>query len=86
MIPALALLALCTAGMLCLALAMDRHAPTAWRHRLLRPALRLAALAQLAAALAIACQAWGASVGVVVWTGFLSAGAGLVVALLARRR
>lgn len=78
-------LALAFAGMAGLGFAMDRHyqqltqaheAPPG--HRRL---LRGAGAVLLTAAVAPCWLAWGGSVGVVVWLGFLSAGA-LCVALL----
>lgn len=73
------------AGMAALSLAMDRHAEqvhgrgprAAWR-----VGLRLLGALLLALAAAPCVEAWGASVGVVVWLGLLSAGALLLVLLL----
>jgi hypothetical protein len=73
------------AGMAALSLAMDRHAEqvhgrsprAAWRG-----ALRLLGALLLALAAVPCVRAWGASVGVVVWLGLLSAGALLLVLLL----
>lgn len=77
-------LGLAYAGMASLSLAMDRHhgqvfgrdaAPT------LRRALQLAGSVLLALAIWPCVAGWSATVGVVAWLGFLSAGA-LGVALL----
>lgn len=79
-------LALSFAGMAALAFAMERH------HEQLTAAMEIsAALARLlravgagllAAAVMPCVQAWGWSVGIVAWLGWLSAGALLVVALI----
>lgn len=79
--------ALAFAGMLALALAMERHhaalnsclSMTPWRCRM----LRTSGLLLLAAAAGPCVQAWGTPVGMVAWLGFLSASALLTVAGLA---
>lgn len=80
-------LALAFAGMAALSVAMDRHHEQLTRRRETPRLLRvgLCALGGLLIALALVpCVfAWGASVGTVVWLGFLSAGALCVVLLLA---
>lgn len=78
--------ALSFAGMAALAFAMERHHEqltaameiSAVRSRL----LRAAGLGLLATAAMPCIQAWGWSVGVVAWLGWLSAGALFVVALI----
>lgn len=78
-------IALAYAGMAGLSFAMDRHYEqlTGLREVPVRPRvlLRVGGSALLAAALMPCAMAWGRSVGVVAWLGFLSAGA-LAVALL----
>lgn len=82
-------LALALAGMASLSFAMDRHHEQLTNQRdvpvRVRWLLRVAGVALLAAAIAPCVAAWGASVGVVAWLGFLSAGALLVALLLAYR-
>ncbi|MDM0007270.1 DUF3325 domain-containing protein [Variovorax sp. J22G73] len=82
-------LALALAGMASLSFAMDRHHEQLTNQRDVpvraRWMLRVAGVALLAAAIAPCVAAWGASVGVVAWLGFLSAGALLVALLLAYR-
>lgn len=82
-------LALAFAGMASLSFAMDRHHEQLTNQRDVpvraRWLLRVAGVALLAAAIAPCVAAWGASVGIVAWLGFLSAGALLVALLLAYR-
>lgn len=82
-------LALALAGMASLSFAMDRHHEQLTNQRdvpvRVRWLLRVAGAALLAAAIAPCVAAWGASVGIVAWLGFLSAGALLVALLLAYR-
>ena len=88
-LPLVAALLAC-AGMLFLALAMDRH-----RRQLLqrpgsisrpyRATLRSAALTLLALSLLASAQRWGAAIGVVGWFGLLTIGALIVLAWLAAR-
>jgi hypothetical protein len=80
-------LALSYAGMAGLSLAMDRHCEQATgrsevpaRQRL---ALRGVASALLALALLACAGAWGATVGLIAWLGFLTAGGLLVGVLMA---
>lgn len=82
---ALLALALCYAGMAGLCLAMDRHHAQVWKRDASTPArwgLRTLGWLLLALALLPSVSAWGATVGVVVWLGFLSAGALLLALLL----
>ena len=84
---ALALLlagALCYAGMAALCLGMDRHHRQVWSRTAPRrqPGLRVGGWLLLAVALWPCIQVWGASVGVVIWFGLLSAAALLLVLLL----
>lgn len=81
-------LCLCYAGMAGLCLGMDRHYQQVWRRRprpLTRRGLRGAGWLLLALALLPCLRVWGAGVGVVVWLGFLSAGAIALVWLLPYR-
>nr|WP_315429709.1 DUF3325 domain-containing protein [uncultured Albidiferax sp.] len=81
---ALALL-LAYAGMAGLCLAMDRHHAQVWGRDALpatRRTLQILGTVLLALALWPCVQAWGATVGVVVWLGCVSAGALLLVGLL----
>lgn len=82
-------LALAFAGMAALSVAMDRHYEqlTRWHEtpRLLRMGLRALGSLLIALALVPCLVAWGGSVGIVVWLGFLSAGALCVALLLAWR-
>lgn len=76
--------ALCYAGMTAICLSMDRH-HTQVRGRkspALQRLLRPAGWALLVLALWPCVGAWGSSVGVVIWFGFLSAGALALVLLL----
>lgn len=78
-------LALAYSGMAGLCLAMDRHHGQVWGGDATparRRGLRIAGSALLALALLPCLAAWGTSVGIVAWLGFLSAGALLLVALL----
>lgn len=82
---ALMALSLCYAGMAGLCLAMDRHHGQVWGRDAppaARWGLRAVGTLLLALALCPCLVAWGATVGVVVWLGFLSAGALLLVGLL----
>jgi hypothetical protein len=75
-------LLLCYAGMAALCLAMDRHHAQVWGRDAapaMRWGLRSIGCLLLAAAAVPCVYGWGASVGAVVWLGFLSAGALLVV-------
>lgn len=80
-------LALGHAGMVACSLAMERHFGQISRGRglaaapaaALRGLLRVAAAALLAVALWVCVGAWGGPVGTVLWLGFLSAAAMLVV-------
>ncbi len=78
-------LALCYAGMAALALAMDRHHEQVTGQGDVpgprRQALRWGGGLLLALALAACAAAWGLTVGLVAWCGFLTAG-GLAVAWL----
>lgn len=80
-------LALAFAGMAALSVAMDRHYEQLTRRRetpcLLRMGLRALGGLLIALALVPCLIAWGGSVGIVVWLGFLSAGALCVALLLA---
>lgn len=81
-------LALCYAGMAGLCLSMARHYQQVWGGkpgRLARLGLRCAGWLLLALALLPCAAAWGVAVGVVVWLGFLSAGALVLAWLLAYR-
>lgn len=85
--PAAAVLAfaLSYAGMAGLCLAMDRHHAQVWKRDAstsARWSLRTLGWLLLAMALVPSVAAWGATVGVVVWLGFLSAGALLLAVLL----
>lgn len=77
--------ALAYAGMASLSFAMDRHHEQLTRGREVparrRTALRVIGAVLLVAAVAPCMMAWGRTVGLVAWLGFLSAGA-LPVALL----
>lgn len=78
-------LALSYAGMAGLCLAMDRHHAQVWKRDASVPArwsLRTLGWLLLTLALVPCTVAWGATVGVVVWLGFLSAGALLLAWLL----
>lgn len=79
--------ALCYAGMAALCLGMDRHHQQVWSRK--SPArqrgLRLVGWLLLAIAVWPCVQAWGSSVGVVIWFGLLSAGALVLVLLLPYR-
>ncbi len=78
-------LALSYAGMAGLCLAMDRHHAQVWKRDASVPArwgLRSLGWLLLALALVPCIAAWGTTVGVVVWLGFLSAGALLLAWLL----
>lgn len=72
-------------GMGALSLAMDRHHEQVTMRAEIAPgrrlALRAGGAALVAVAAAVSVQAWGGSVGVVMWLGALSAGA-LGVSLL----
>ena len=86
-IPAAAVLAfaLSYAGMAGLCLAMDRHHAQVWKRDAsvrTRWGLRTGGWLLLALAIVPCIAAWGATVGVVVWLGFLSAGALLLAGLL----
>ena len=87
LVASLLALALAFAGMAALSSAMDRHYEQLTRRRetprLLRVGLRALGSLLIALALAPCLIAWGGSVGVVVWLGFLSAGALCVALLLA---
>ena len=76
--------ALAFAGMSALALAMERHHASLKGRTDLMPGrcwiLRAGGVLLLLAAAGPCVQAWGASVGVVAWLGWLSAGALLTVA------
>lgn len=77
--------ALSYAGMAGLCLAMDRHHAQVWKRDAsasTRWGLRTGGLLLLALAIVPSVAAWGATVGVVVWLGFLSAGALLLAGLL----
>lgn len=80
---------LCYAGMAGLCLAMPRHQRQVWPSLVLSPLyrqiLRALAAGMLALALLPCIRAWGTSVGVVLWLGYLSAGALCLVLLLAYR-
>lgn len=81
-------LGFCYAGMAGLCLGMDRHYKQVWQREpraLARRGLRGAGWLLLALALLPCLRVWGASVGVVIWLGFLTAGAVLVVWLLPYR-
>ena len=82
-------LALAYAGMTGLCLAMDRHYKQATGHHEAPPqqrlTLRLMGSAGLAASLHVCLTGWGQGVGWVVWLGFLTAGALLVIGLCAWR-
>lgn len=81
-----AALALCFAGMASLSLAMDRHHEQVTGRPSPSPRQRLACRAVGAGLLALALwpciAAWGGSIGVVGWCGFLSVGALAVAWLL----
>lgn len=86
-LPLVAALLAC-AGMLLLALAMDRHRkqllPRAGRvSRPYRATLRSAALTLLALSLLASARQWGAAIGVVGWFGLLTIGALVMLAWLA---
>lgn len=87
LVASLLALALAFAGMAALSFAMDRHYEQLTRRRetprLLRVGLRALGSLLIALALAPCVLAWGTSVGMVVWLGFLSAGALCVALLLA---
>ena len=77
--------ALSYAGMAGLCLAMDRHHAQVWKRDVsvsMRWGLRTGGWLLLALAIVPCVAAWGATVGVVVWLGFLSAGALLLAGLL----
>lgn len=78
--------ALAFAGMAALSLAMDRHHAQVFGRREVpagpRRALRLLGWSLLALSIWPCWQAWGPSVGLVAWCGWLTAGAGAVAALL----
>ena len=78
---------LCYAGMAALCLGMDRHHQQVWSRKAprLQRGLRLLGWALLAVAVWPCVQAWGSSVGVVIWFGLLSAGALVLVLLLPYR-
>ena len=80
---------LCLAGMAALALAMERHGHLAGcrpEHlQSLRMALRIAGASLLAAGLWSCAADWGATVGGVVWFGWLTVAAWSTVALLSWR-
>ncbi|QIB65130.1 DUF3325 domain-containing protein [Kineobactrum salinum] len=82
-------LLLCYAGMTGLSLAMPRHQRQVWPAVALAPpyrnGLRALGTGLLALALLPCIRAWGPSVGVVLWLGYLSAGAGGLVLLLSWR-
>lgn len=85
--PAAAVLAfaLSFADMAGLCLAMDRHHAQVWKRDTstsARWSLRTLGWLLLAMALVPSVAAWGSTVGVVVWLGFLSAGALLLAVLL----
>lgn len=78
-------LALACAGMALLCLAMDRHHQQVWGREpspRLRLGLRASAALLLALALLPCVAAWSATVGIVLWLGFLSAGVLPLVFLL----
>lgn len=79
--------ALCYAGMAALCLGMDRHHQQVWSRKapLRQRGLRLLGWLLLAVALWPCIQAWGSSVGVVIWFGLLSAAALVLVLLLPYR-
>ena len=75
--------ALCYAGLSCLCLAMDRHHAQVWGREATPAARRCLGCIGwllLGAAMLPCVRGWGGSVGIVVWFGFLSAGALLLVA------
>ena len=85
-LPIVAALTLCCAGMAGLALAMDRHyeqvrgtrkVPQRWRKF-----SRSGGWVLLALALALCVKTWGAGIGVVTWCANLTAGAMAVIWLL----
>lgn len=76
------------AGMAGLCLAMDRHHAQVWQRDappVLRRMLQTAGWALVALAVVPCLQAWGGSVGTVLWLGWLSAGALALVLLLSYR-
>ena len=78
-------LGLSYAGMASLSLAMDRHPGQVFGRDAaghVRRALQLAGSALLALAIWPCVAGWSATVGVVAWLGFISAGALLVALLL----
>ncbi|NHZ91832.1 DUF3325 family protein [Massilia sp. CCM 8733] len=80
-----AALGLAYGGMTLLCLAMDRHHQQAWGRepsRRQRVGLRGGGALLLALALPPCVAAWSATVGIVLWLGFLSAGALPLVFLL----
>lgn len=79
--------ALCYAGMAALCLGMDRHHQQVWSRKApaRQRALRLVGWLLLAIAVWPCVEAWGSSVGVVIWFGLLSAGALVLVLLLPYR-
>nr|WP_315182943.1 DUF3325 domain-containing protein [uncultured Albidiferax sp.] len=82
---AVAAMLLAYAGFAGLCLAMDRHHAQVWGRDAsprARRCLRGAGWLLLALAVWPCVAAWGPSVGVVVWLGFLSAGALVLVGLL----
>lgn len=89
LLAALGALALSWAGMAALGLAMDRHHAQWSGHEapapLQRAGLRVGGGLLLAAALWRCAAVWGPGVGLVAWSGWLTAGALLVAATLAYR-
>jgi hypothetical protein len=85
----LAALALCFAGVAALSLAMDRHCEHMMRggepSHGRRIAARAAGALLLASALWCNTVAWGPSVGLVAWCGWIAAGALLVTMVLTWR-
>lgn len=79
--------ALLLPGLGALALAMDRHheqLPRRWRGGLARPMLRGFGAVAIASSLACAVMDSGASQGVLLWLGWLTPSALMVIGVLAR--
>ncbi|MBB3220257.1 DUF3325 domain-containing protein [Pseudoduganella umbonata] len=72
---ALIVLALSYAAMTAVALSMDRHQEQVYGKAFAAMSLRLGGWALLAVALVPAIAAWGTSVGILAWLGFLTFGA-----------